>query len=70
MMASNLSIAMACEKACKDIDEALEGLGLDVPPLPRTNRRKELLRKIQLETIASALSQLKAKPKAKRRANN
>jgi len=66
-MASNLSIAIACEKACQEIDEILEGLGLDAPPLPRTNRRKELLRKIQLEAIATALSQLKTKPKAKRR---
>lgn len=65
-MASNVSIAIACENACEQIDQYLKEAGLDVPPLPRINRHRELLRKIQLETIAQHLAQLQAsKPKAK-----
>lgn len=55
-MASPKQIAIACEKACKRIDTwAKANVDNELTPLPRTHRKREMLRKQQLETIADWL---------------
>lgn len=56
-MATQESLAIACDTACTRIEQSitkLTGQGL-VQSLPRTHRDKGVLRKQQLETIAGML---------------
>lgn len=53
-MASELSIAIACDQSCEEI-ESLLGFGQGVKPIPRLHRDRNILRKVQLETIVGLL---------------
>jgi hypothetical protein len=53
-MASSEALAIACDSALKRIEYWLQKNG-DGVSIPRLHRDREVLRKIQLETIADAL---------------
>lgn len=55
-MASQVALAIACDKACERIEEwAARNVSKGLTPLPRLHRDRDILRKIQLETIADWL---------------
>lgn len=62
-MATQEALAIACNRACVRIEEAVSALtGEGVKPLPRVHKDREILRKQQLEIIADLLESLQ-KPK-------
>jgi hypothetical protein len=64
-MASPVSLAIACDEACERIEEwAAVHVAEGLTPLPRAHRDREILRKIQLETIADWLDRAVVAPEA------
>ncbi len=62
-MASAESIAIACDQACERIEDwARHNVSEGLTPLPRLIRDREMLRKIQLETIADWLDRANGAP--------
>lgn len=57
-MATLESMAIRSDAACNRIEQKLAALGVDVTPIPRLMREREMLRTVQLETIAKLLDQL------------
>lgn len=57
-MATLESMAIRSNAACDRIEHYLTRLGVVSDPLPRIHREREMLRCIQLEAIADALSQV------------
>lgn len=54
-MASPVAIAIACDDACKKIEDQVQALGGGELALPRLHKDRELLRRNQLQLIADAL---------------
>lgn len=54
-MATLESMAIRSNTAIDRIEQQLAALGVDIEPLPRLNKDREMLRCIQLERIANAL---------------
>lgn len=58
-MATLESMAIRSDAACKRIEQKLAELGVQVTPIPRLMRDREMLRAVQLEQIAALLEQVK-----------
>lgn len=56
-MATQESMAIRANTACDRIETLLAGMGVEVAPLPRLNKDREMLRCLQLEQIAAMLEQ-------------
>ena len=57
-MATLESLSKRSIQAIGTIESKLRELGVEMTPLPRTHRDRDILRSLQLEAIANALSQI------------
>lgn len=57
-MATQESMAIRANTAVEEIEEAFAALGVEVTPLPRLMRDREMLRCVQLEQIAQTLKRI------------
>lgn len=57
-MATAVSLSIRSIQSIEIIESKLREMGVEMAPIPRSHRDRDILRSLQLEAIASALSQL------------